>query len=52
MTNSFMVCVNSKSAGIDLRRQNLTSADVIFILTSKVDPRPVKVKIFLMAVDT
>ena len=33
---------NSYSAGIDLSRQ---------ILTTKVDPRTVRVKIFLMAVD-
>ena len=34
-------CFNPYSAGIDFSRQNLT----------KVDPRTVRVKIFLMAVD-
>ena len=38
--------VYSYSAGIDFTRQNLTSVDVYRrqILTSKVDPRTVKVK--------
>ena len=40
---------------IDFRRQNLTSVDVKFyrrqILTANVDPRTVRVKQFMMAVD-
>ena len=54
--------VNSYSAGIDFSRQNLTyTGDKLWssecdvcrrqILTSKVDPRAVRVKIFLMAAD-
>ena len=38
--------VNPYSAGIDFRRQNLTSLSQI--LTSKVDLRTVRVKIFIM----
>ena len=42
--SSLPLIINLYSAGIDLRRQNLTSVD-------EVDPRTEKVKIFLMAVD-
>ena len=49
------IYLNPYSAGIDFRRQNLTTLDVYFrrrqILASKVDPRTVKVILFLVAVD-
>ena len=38
--------VNPYSAGIDFSHQNLRQ-----ILTTKVDPRTVRVEIFLMAID-
>ena len=41
----------SYSAGIYFSRQNLTSTDRRQILTSKIDPRTVRVKLFKMAVD-
>ena len=46
--------INPYSAGIDFSRQNLTSVDVSCrrqILTTKVDPRAARAKIFIMAVD-
>ena len=49
--------INPYSAGIDFSRQNLTSGDVRFdicrrqVLTTKVYPRTVRVKIFLMVLD-
>ena len=39
------------SAGIDFSRQNMTSTDVRFWRLFKVDPRTVRVKIFLMVID-
>ena len=47
---------NPYSAGIDFSRQNLTSVDESDvcrrqIVTTKVDPRTVRVNIFIMAVD-
>ena len=49
-TMKLYIMVNPHSAGIDCRRQNLTSVDVR-LLKSKVDPCTVRVKISLMAVD-
>ena len=40
------------SAGIDFSRQNLTSTDRRQILTTKVNPRAVRVKIFIMVVNS
>ena len=46
------VMVNPYSAGIDFRRQNMTYVLCRRqILTSKIDPRAVKVKIFIMSAD-
>ena len=44
------VWFNPHSAGIDFSRQNLTSADVRF-WRLYVNPRTVRVNIFIMAVD-
>ena len=47
--------LNPYSAGIDFRRQNLTSGSTLDdrrqILTSEVDHRTERIKIFIMAVD-
>ena len=45
--------INHYSEVIDFGRENLTSVDVIFWphLTSKVDPRTERIKIFIVAAD-
>ena len=46
-----MDIINPYGAGMDISRQNLTSVDVQ-ILTTKVDPRTVRVEMSIMTVDT
>ena len=48
--DTYITHFKPSSAGIDLRRQHLTSVNVKF-LTNKVDPRTARVKIFIIAVD-
>ena len=47
--NEWMKSINPYSAGIDFRRQNLTSVTLDF--DAKIDPRTVRVNKIPMAVD-
>ena len=50
--NKTFMMIDPFSAGTNFIRQNLTSVDGRQILTTKVDPRTVRVNIFLLTIDS